>query len=185
MKRRALRSGLIWMSLLAYVSLGWTADTVAPRNPGRASEPAAQSPKIAAPITRQTAAPPSNQTARRTDPDVVTLNFINADIEGVVKVMSEITGKNFVVDPRVKGTLTIVSARPMQRALVYDVFLSALRLQGFAAVEDRGMVNILPEADAKLHASPTLGPGESARGVGDRIETRAFTLKYESAGQRF
>jgi general secretion pathway protein D len=178
----------MWMAVLACVSQGWTADTVAPKNALRAGEPAAQLPKSAAPIARQSPASASNpsasnQSARRTEPDVVTLNFINADIEGVVKVMSEITGKNFVVDPRVKGTLTIVSARPMQRALVYDVFLSALRLQGFAAVEERGMVNILPEADAKLHASPTLGPGESARGVGDRIETRIFTLRYESAVQ--
>src|SRR5947199_10053359 len=90
--------------------------------------------------------------AERTDgPDVVTLNFINAEIDGVVKAVSEITGKNFVLDPRVKGTVNIVSARPIARALVYDVFLSALRLQGFAAVEERGVVQIVPEADAKLH----------------------------------
>ncbi|MEO8006177.1 MAG: type II secretion system secretin GspD [Betaproteobacteria bacterium] len=114
---------------------------------------------------------------------MVTLNFVNADIEGVVKVMSEITGKNFVVDPRVKGTVTIVSAKPMNRALVYDVFLSALRMQGFAAVEDRDIVNVLPEADAKLHSSPTFIQGENTRGAGDRIETRIFTLKYESAMQ--
>ena len=119
----------------------------------------------------------------QTGPDVVTLNFINADIEGVVKVMSEITGKNFVVDPRVKGAVNIVSAKPMPRALAYEVFLSALRLQGFAAVEDRGIVKIIPEADAKLHPSPTLGPSDKARIGGDRIETRIFTLKYESAVQ--
>src|SRR4029079_10565875 len=56
------------------------------------------------------------------DPDLVTLNFVNADIDGVVKAVSEITGKNFVLDPRVKGTVNIVSARPMSRALVYEVF---------------------------------------------------------------
>ncbi len=121
--------------------------------------------------------------ARPAGPDVVTLNFINADIEGVVKVMSEITGKNFVLDPRVKGTINIVSAKPMPRALAYDVFLSALRLQGFAAIEDGGIVKIIPEADAKLHPSPTLGPSEKARIGGDRIETRVYTLKYESAVQ--
>ena len=114
-------------------------------------------------------------------PDLVTLNFINADIEGMVKVVSEITGKNFVLDPRVKGTITIVSAKPMRRTLVYDVFLSALRLQGFAAVEGGGIVRIVPEADAKLHSSPTLGPLDPAHPGGDRIETRIFTLKHESA----
>lgn len=121
--------------------------------------------------------------ARPAGPDVVTLNFINADIEGVVKVMSEITGKNFVLDPRVKGTINIVSAKPMPRGLAYDVFLSALRLQGFAAIEDGGIVKIIPEADAKLHPSPTLGPSDKARISGDRIETRVYTLKYESAVQ--
>ena len=133
----------------------------------------------------KSSAAPSGPTTRspQTGPDVVTLNFINADIEGVVKVMSEITGKNFVVDPRVKGTINIVSAKPMPRALAYDVFLSALRLQGFAAVEDGGIVKIIPEADAKLHPSPTLGPSDKARIGGDRIETRVFTLKYESALQ--
>ena len=104
-------------------------------------------------------------------PDTVTLNFVNADIEGVVKAVSEITGKNFVIDPRVKGTVNIVSARPMARELVYEVFLSALRLQGYAAVEDLGVVKIVPEADAKLH------PGRG------QVQTRVFTLKYESAAQ--
>ena len=114
--------------------------------------------------------------------DTVTLNFINAEIEGVVRAVSEITGKNFVLDPRVKGTVNIVSARPMSRALIYQVFLSALRLQGFTALEENGIVKIVPESEAKLHSGPTLGPGERPRG-GDQIQTQVFTLKYESAAQ--
>jgi general secretion pathway protein D len=116
-------------------------------------------------------------------PDTVTLNLVNADIEGVVKVVSQITGKNFVLDPRVKGTINIVSAKPMPRALVYDVFVAALRLQGFAAIEDHGIVKIVAEADAKLNPGPTYGPADQARGTGDRIQTRIYTLKYESAAQ--
>ena len=115
--------------------------------------------------------------------DTVMLNFVNADIEGVVKAVSEITGKNFVLDPRVKGTVNIVSARPVSRELVYEVFLSALRLQGYAAVEDRGVVKIIPEADAKLHQGRTVGPSERPRAAGDQIQTQVFTLKYESAAQ--
>jgi len=121
--------------------------------------------------------------AQSAEPDTVTLNFVNADIEGVVKAVSEITGKNFLLDPRVKGTVNIVSARPMARVLVYEVFLSALRLQGYAAVEDRGVVKIIPEADAKLHPGRTVGPDERPRGSGDQMQTRVFTLKYESATQ--
>ncbi|MDB5811147.1 MAG: Type secretion system protein [Betaproteobacteria bacterium] len=128
-------------------------------------------------------AAPSTSTSRTAGGDPVTLNFINADIEGVVKAVSEITGKNFVLDPRVKGTVNIVSAKPIQKSLVYDVFLSALRLQGFAAIEERGTVMIVPEADAKLHSSPTYGPQDKSRPAGDQMRTQVFTLKYESAAQ--
>ncbi len=132
----------------------------------------------------RTAAPASTPApVRAADPDVVTLNFVNADIEGVVKAVGEITGRNFLLDPRVKGTVNIVSARPMTRSLVYEVFLSALRLQGFAAIEERGIVKILPESDAKLQSGPTLGPQDKARARGDQIQTQVFTLKYESAAQ--
>ena len=126
---------------------------------------------------------PIAQSAQAAAPDGVTLNFVNADIDGVVKAVSEMTGKNFVLDPRVKGTINIVSAKPVSKALAYEVFLSALRLQGYAAVEDGNIVKILPEGDAKLHRSPTLGPLDKARGNSDRIQTQVFALKYQSAAQ--
>src|SRR4051812_3104895 len=134
---------------------------------------------LAAPAHAQTSPPP----AQSGDANTVTINFVNADIEGVVKAVSEITGKNFVLDPRVKGTVNIVSSRPVPRALVYDVFLSALRLQGYAAIEERGMVKIIPEADAKLHQGRTVASGDRTRVTGDQILTEVFTLKYESAAQ--
>ena len=109
----------------------------------------------------------------------VTLNFVNADIEGVVKAMAEITGKNFVIDPRVKGTVNIISSQPVARSAVYDVFLSALRLQGFTAVEDHDLVKILPEADAKLHRNVAASQREGSDGV----QTRVFTLTHQSAAQ--
>lgn len=117
------------------------------------------------------------------DANEVTLNFVDADIRGVAKAVGQITGKNFVIDSRVSGTINIVSAQPISRDLVYDVFLSALRLQGYAAIEDRGIVKILPEADAKNQHSPTFGPHDAPRGGGDRIQTRVFALKHESAVQ--
>ena len=115
--------------------------------------------------------------------DTVTLNFVNAEIDAVIRAVSEFTGRNFLIDPRVKGTVSIVSARPMSRAMVYQVFLSALRLQGFAAVEDRGIVKIVLEGDAKMHSGPLIGADERARAAGDQIMTQVFTLKYESAAQ--
>ncbi|PZO06678.1 MAG: type II secretion system protein GspD [Lysobacteraceae bacterium] len=116
-------------------------------------------------------------------PDEVTLNFVNTEIEGVVMIVSDITGKNFVLDPRVKGTISIVSAKPLPRDIVYDVFLSALRLQGYAAIEAGNVVRIVPEADAKLY------PNQAGRSLvrggdsGDRIQTRVFNLRYQSAEQ--
>ena len=111
----------------------------------------------------------------------VTLNFVNADIEAVVKAVAEMTGRNFVLDPRVKGVINIVSARPVPASLVYPTLLSALRLQGYAAIEGDGVTKIVPEADAKQHASPvTLGPVTAG---GDRLVTEVYALKNESAVQ--
>jgi general secretion pathway protein D len=113
--------------------------------------------------------------------DAVTLNFVNADIEAVVKAVAEMTGRNFVLDPKVKGTINIVSARPVPISLVYPTLLSALRLQGFAAVETDGLTKIVPEADAKQHASP-VSIGAVTAG-GDRLVTEVYALKSESAAQ--
>ena len=111
----------------------------------------------------------------------VTLNFVNADIDAVIKAVAEITGRNFVVDPKVKGTINIISARPVPRSLVYPTLLSALRLQGFTAVEGDGVVKIVPEADAKQQGGAIMtGPVTAS---GDRLVTQVVTLKYESAAQ--
>ena len=110
----------------------------------------------------------------------MTLNFSGAEIESVAAVVGQMTGRNFVLDPRVKGTVNIVSARAVPLAAVYDIFLSALRLQGFAAVESGGVTRILPEADAKLHLRDLAG---AAPGDGDRLSTRVYQLRYESASQ--
>lgn len=110
----------------------------------------------------------------------VSLNFVNADIEEVVKAVSVITGRNFLIDPRVKGTINIVSSTPVPTNIAYDILLSALRLQGFAAVESGGVTKVMPEAEAKLH----IGTGSDTRGSsGDKLVTRVYMLKYESAAQ--
>jgi len=116
----------------------------------------------------------------RAEKDAVTLNFVNTDIEAVAAAIGQITKRNFLIDPRVKGTVNIVSSRPVPASAIYDIFLSALRLQGFAAVESNGVTKILLEADAKLHLS-----GVAARNAsgGDRLLTQIYTLKYASANQ--
>ncbi len=112
--------------------------------------------------------------------DEVTLNFVNTDIEAVATAIGQVTKRNFLIDPRVKGTVNIVSSRPVPASAVYDIFLSALRLQGFAAVESDGVTKIMLEADAKLHLNRVTA--RSASG-GDRLLTQIYALKYASANQ--
>jgi general secretion pathway protein D len=123
------------------------------------------------------ATPCHAEKAVKKEDELVSLNFVNADIQEVIRAISQISKKNFLVDPRVKGTINIVSATPVSPALGYDILLSALRLQGYAAVETGGVTKIIPEADAKLHVDSL------ARGRGDELVTRVFVLKNESASQ--
>ncbi|TMG97377.1 MAG: type II secretion system protein GspD [Betaproteobacteria bacterium] len=133
-------------------------------------------PLVAAVVAAFLAAMPA---ASAQESDTVTLNFVNADIDAVVKAVAEITGRNFVLDPRVKGTINIVSARPVPKSLVYPTLLSALRLQGFTAVESDGIVKIVPEADAKMQG----GSVGTTGATGDRLITQVIPLRSESAAQ--
>jgi general secretion pathway protein D len=110
----------------------------------------------------------------------ITLNFVDADIGSVIAAMSEMTGRTFVVDPRVKGTLKITSPRPVSPSVAYDIVLAALRMQGYAAIQADGVVRIVPEADAKFYATHAKGKPSGNR-VGGEMTTRVFTLHHESA----
>jgi general secretion pathway protein D len=128
---------------------------------------------VCAALTLTSAAPAFAQ-------DTITMSFVNADIRSVVETVGKATGKNFIIDPRVTGTLNIVSQTPVTKDQAYDILLSTLRLSGFATVEERGAVKILPEADAKT-SGPVVAPGTPVRG--DRIVTQVFQLQNESAAQ--
>ena len=111
--------------------------------------------------------------------DTITLNFVNADIHAVVKAVAEMTGRNFLIDPRVQGTVNIIAPKPVPRSMVFPILLSALRVQGFTAVGgDLGYINIIPEADAKFFAG-----ARAERARGDQIVTEVFQLTHESAPQ--
>jgi general secretion pathway protein D len=112
--------------------------------------------------------------------DTVMLNFVNADIPSVVKAIGAHTGKNFIIDPRVTGNMNIISQTPVSKDLAYQILLSALRVHGFAAIEERGVVKIVPEADGKTSGTVI---GRGAQVSGDRIVTQVFTLQNESAAQ--
>ncbi|MFS0755565.1 type II secretion system secretin GspD [Noviherbaspirillum sp. 1P10PC] len=125
--------------------------------------------------------------ARAQDPsrNEAVLNFVGADIESVVKAVGHYTGTNFLIDPRVKGTISLISEKPVTKAQAMQLLSSALRLQGYTVVASGPFTKVVPEADAKLQAGPiqtTPGRGGDGGAVrGDQIATQVFKLNYESA----
>ena len=113
----------------------------------------------------------------------VTLNFTNAEIEAVARTMATITGRNVVVDPRVKGTINLNTERPVSPTVAYNQFLATIRMQGFTVVDTGGMDKVVPEADAKLQGG-AVSVGEAAAtggAVGNQILTQIFRLNFENA----
>ena len=115
--------------------------------------------------------------------DPVTLNFNNAEIDAVARTFASITGRNVVVDPRVKGTISLVTGKPVSPAAAMGQFVAALRLQGFTLVETDGLYKVVPEADAKLQSAgvSTLDGEEGRLPSGNQIATQIFKLNFESA----
>ncbi len=114
----------------------------------------------------------------------VTLNFANADIESIARTMATITGKSVVVDPRIKGTMNLVTDKPVSPQAAFEQFLAALRLQNYTVVEAAGLYKVVPEADAKLQGGTVRitqgGAGGQVPG-GGQIVTQIFKLNFESA----
>jgi general secretion pathway protein D len=116
----------------------------------------------------------------------VTLNFTNADIEAVARTMATLTGRNVVVDPRVKGTITLSTEGPASPARAYNLFLTTLRLQGYAVVQSDGLDKIVPEADAKLQGGSVgvTEPADTGTGTtagGSVLVTQIIKLNHENA----
>ncbi len=125
------------------------------------------------------ALPAATSQPRRGEP--ITLNFVAADIEAVARTMATITGRNVVVDPRVKGVVTLTTERPVSPAVAYNQFLASLRLQGFTVVEASGLDKVVPEADAKLQSGGVAVGAVPGGAPGNQIVTQIFRLNFESA----
>lgn len=108
----------------------------------------------------------------------VTLNFVNADIEAVTRAVGAMLERQIIVDPRVKGTITVYSETPLTVREAYLNYLAALRGLGFTVVENAGLLKVVPEADAKLQAG-TVSIGDTGR-RGDQILTQIFRLNHEN-----
>ena len=100
----------------------------------------------------------------------ITLNWKDADIRIVVEAVSEATGKNFILDPRVTGKVNLLSAEPMSKDAFYEAFLSILQVHGYIAIESGNLIKILPNATARQFPSQfgpeaTNGPDDMATQV--------------------
>ena len=184
--QRAQTLGLASL-LLASASLALAQDPAPPARPAPkgASTPLQAAQQIppsapAQPARPNQAAPAGAPKAPALKPGEVLLNFQAAEIQGVVKAVGQMTGRNFLLDPRVKGQITIISARPVTTTAAYQIFLSALKAQGFTAVDGIGAIRIVPTTEGKANAEVSM-VGEP-RG-GERIMTHVLIVQHTSATQ--
>jgi general secretion pathway protein D len=153
------------------------ASPLTPMGVAPSPRPASPMPASPRPAAVGTAAP----TGQALRPGEMMFNFQEADIQAVVKTVSQITGKNFLLDPRVKGKLTIISTQPVSKKAIYQIFLASLKAQGYTAIDSAsGFVKLVPIGDAKQNADVTTGvmprPGE-------QTITHVITVQYSSAAQ--
>jgi general secretion pathway protein D len=106
------------------------------------------------------------------------VNLKDAEISALVTEVAEITGKNFVVDPRVKGSITVISSKALTAHEVYELFLGVLGVNGFAAVQNGNTIKLVPDINAKQFA---LRMDEKGTARGEELVTRVITLDNTSA----
>lgn len=123
----------------------------------------------------KTTTPPPRQNSRL-------WNLRNADIRAVITEVSRVTGKNFIIDPRVQGKVSIVSATPMSNKELYQVFLSVLQVSGYAAIPNGATIKIVPNLDAKTF-SPDLLNGLKNPPKGDEVMVAVVPVHYVPAEQ--
>src|SRR5690606_4018679 len=112
--------------------------------------------------------------------DELVLNLRDADINGLIEIVSQETGINFIVDPRVRGQVNVVSGQAIKRDELYDLFLGVLKSYGFAAVTGAdGTVRIVPEVQAKENEVGTL----ERNSRGDEFITHVISVRHLDASQ--
>ncbi len=128
------------------------------------------------------ATPPRSE-REATSQKPMTINLVNAEIASAVQAVAAATGRNFIVDPRVKGQITLQFEKPVSPQHVYLALLTQLRLAGYAVVEHEGVFKVVPEADARLQTTP-VGVGNTLGAIpgrGDQVVTQIFQLRNQGA----
>ncbi|MCX7634428.1 MAG: hypothetical protein N2Z74_01625, partial [Syntrophales bacterium] len=135
-------------------------------------------------VTTGPPAPPVPQPAAPTGKDTryVTIDFDNVDIQVFVKFVSELTGKNFVIDEKVKGKVTVISPKKIAVDEVYRVFQSVLEINGFATVPAGDVIKIVPAMEVRGKGVETR-IDEEVQKPEDRIVTQIISLEYANADE--
>src|SRR5690606_17346586 len=124
---------------------------------------------------------PSVMAQSRSASEPVVLNFVGAEIEAVARTMATITGRNVVVDPRVRGTINLATERPVSPDAALNQFGAVLRLQGCSLVDTGGIYKIEPEADAKLQGNIVSAGSVGKLTASNQVVTQLFRLNHETA----
>jgi len=112
------------------------------------------------------------------DDGTFTLNLKNADIHSLIQTVSRQSGKNFVVDPRVKARVTVISAKPLSDEELYETFLSVLQVHGYSAVPRGDLIKIVPDVNAKQGPVPNYDGNAS-----DQLVTQVIKVDNVPAAQ--
>jgi general secretion pathway protein D len=169
LKPTALALGTAWL-LCAPMAVGQNAPPAA-----TSAQPSPTASKTAA---KRAATGKAASASGFRDSTPVTVNFVNAEIEAVTRAMGAMLNRQFIVDPRVKGQITVYGDQPMRVSDAYTQYLAALRGLGFTVVENAGLYKVLPEADAKLQGDAVQIGAASRRG--DQVVTQIFKLNHEN-----
>jgi general secretion pathway protein D len=129
------------------------------------------------------AAPPGapNLQQRSQEGATITPNYKDADLSQIIQAVSEVTGKNFIIDPRVNAKVTMLSSTPMSPDAFYQAFLSVLQVYGYVAVPAGKVIKIVPNTDARQ--LPSIDLPSSVSASSDEMVTQIITMKNVSAAQ--
>jgi len=125
--------------------------------------------------------PAQNVERRPPEGPTITPNYKDADLTQIIQAVSEVTGKNFIIDPRVNAKVTMLSATPMSPAAFYEAFLAVLQVYGYVAVPAGKVIKIIPNTDARQ--LPSIDLPNSVSATSDEIVTQIITVKNISATQ--
>ncbi|MGC1388481.1 MAG: type II secretion system secretin GspD, partial [Steroidobacteraceae bacterium] len=133
------------------------------------------------PLSLPAQAPQRVQPQRAQEGATITPNYKDADLSQIIQAVSEVTGKNFIIDPRVNAKVTMLSATPMSAAAFYEAFLSVLQVYGYVAVPAGKVIKIIPNTDARQ--LPSIDLPNDVSSTSDEIVTQIITMKNISAAQ--